>query len=119
MSNFCMITRGVQQTLAFIQLHDKHKTCRETNLHTVIGQVPGMWCTVTLTPLSLRSGVRAGVMGVLLLEGNMLGAVGLRNGALGIPFSGAEEMKSRIIIVYCMCVCVCVRRGVTDLRVHK
>lgn len=45
---------------------------------------------VTLTPLSLRSGVRVGVMGALLLEGNMLGAVGLRNGALGIPFSGAD-----------------------------
>lgn len=63
--------------------------CRDPNEQTVAGAVLGAWCGVTLTPLSLRSGVRAGVMGVLLLEGNILGAVGLRNGALGIPFSGA------------------------------
>lgn len=45
---------------------------------------------ITLTPLSLRRGVRAGGMGVRLLGGlNILGVVGLRNGALGIPLSGA------------------------------
>jgi len=45
---------------------------------------------ITLTPLSLRRGVRAGAMGVRLLGGlNILGAVGLRNGALGIPLRGA------------------------------
>lgn len=45
---------------------------------------------LTLTPLSLRRGVRAGAMGVRLLGGlNKLGAVGLRNGALGIPLRGA------------------------------
>lgn len=49
-----------------------------------------MLCSVTLTPLSLRRGVRAGAIGVLLLVGKMLGAVGLRKGALGIPFSGAN-----------------------------
>lgn len=54
--------------------------------------------TVTLTPLSLRRGVRAGAIGVLLLGGlNMLGVVGLRNGALGMPFSGAEKRKKTII----------------------
>lgn len=43
----------------------------------------------SLTPLSFRRGVRAGVMGVRLLGGlNMLGAVGLRKGALGIPLRG-------------------------------
>ena len=47
---------------------------------------------VTLTPRSLRRGVRAGAMGARVLGGlNMLGAVGLRNGALGIPFRGAER----------------------------
>ena len=47
---------------------------------------------VTLTPLSLRSGVRAGAMGVRLLGGlNMLGVVGLRKGALGIPLRGAGK----------------------------
>ena len=44
----------------------------------------------TLTPLSFRRGVRAGAIGVRLLGGlNILGAVGLRNGALGIPLRGA------------------------------
>lgn len=61
-----------------------------------------MWCSVTLTPLSLRSGVRAGVMGVLLLEGNMLGAVGLRNGALGIPFSGADVEEQNYYSLLCV-----------------
>lgn len=47
-------------------------------------------CNLTLTPLSLRRGVRAGAIGVRLLGGlNILGAVGLRNGALGIPLRGA------------------------------
>lgn len=49
-------------------------------------------CT-TLTPLSLRNGVRAGAIGARLLGGlNMLGAVGLRNGALGIPLRGAGDI---------------------------
>lgn len=51
------------------------------------------WC-VTLTPLSLRNGVRTGAIGVRLLGGlNMLGAVGLRNGALGIPLRGAVDFE--------------------------
>lgn len=42
--------------------------------------------------------MRAGAIGVLLLGGlNMLGVVGLRNGALGMPFSGAEKRKKTII----------------------
>lgn len=50
----------------------------------------GLDSNLTLTPRSLRRGVRAGAMGVRLLGGlNMLGAVGFLNGALGIPFSGA------------------------------
>ena len=55
------------------------------------------WCT-TLTPLSLRNGVRAGAIGVRLLGGlNMLGAVGLRNGALGIPLRGAGDIKQVLL----------------------
>ena len=57
------------------------------------------WCCVcrlTLTPLSLRSGVRGGAMGVRLLGGlNILGVVGLRNGALGIPLRGAGGTNHR------------------------
>lgn len=48
------------------------------------------WVRLTLTPRSLRRGVRAGAIGVRLLGGlNILGVVGLRNGALGIPLRGA------------------------------
>lgn len=55
-------------------------------------------CYITLTPLSFRRGVRAGVMGVRLLGGlNMLGAVGLRKGALGIPLRGAEGHRAPMI----------------------
>lgn len=63
----------------------------------------------TLTPLSLRRGVRAGAIGVLLLGGlNILGVVGLRNGALGIPFSGAVR-ANRDEISFCMCL-LCLNR---------
>lgn len=52
---------------------------------------------ITLTPLSLRKGVRAGAIGVRLLGGlNILGAVGLRNGALGIPLRGAANCDTYI-----------------------
>lgn len=48
--------------------------------------------------------MRAGAIGVLLLGGlNILGVVGLRNGALGIPFSGAVR-ANRKIINYHFCV---------------
>ncbi len=60
--------------------------------------ISGHCRTVTLTPRSLRRGVRAGAIGVLLLGGlNMLGVVGLRNGALGMPFRGAERRQTIII----------------------
>lgn len=51
----------------------------------------------TLTPLSFRRGVRGEAMGVRLLGGlNKLGAVGLRNGALGIPLRGAVTQTERL-----------------------
>lgn len=57
-----------------------------------------------MTPLSLRRGVRAGAIGVLLLGGlNILGVVGLRNGALGIPFSGAVRADRGINITFVCC----------------
>lgn len=55
------------------------------------------WCN-TLTPLSLRNGVRGGAIGVRLLGGlNMLGAVGLRKGALGIPLRGAGDIETSFV----------------------